>query len=95
MLIHAVIFDMDGLMLDTEPLYRAAWQQASADCGYTLSNTLYAQLAGQRRADAEALLQDKFGPRFRSIYFASLAKGSKPPYSRAVFCKKRTAWTRL
>ena len=27
--ICAVIFDMDGLMLDTEPIYKIAWQRAA------------------------------------------------------------------
>jgi HAD superfamily hydrolase (TIGR01509 family) len=62
--IHAVIFDMDGLILDTEPLYRAAWQQAAAECGYVLPDVLYSRLAGQKRADAELLLREEFGLAF-------------------------------
>ena len=37
--ISAVIFDIDGLMLDTEPLYKDAWQQASTELGYELDDT--------------------------------------------------------
>ena len=42
----AVIFDMDGLMLDTEGLYRAACQQAAAEvgAGLRLSEMIYSRL---------------------------------------------------
>ena len=36
--IRAVVFDMDGLMLDTESIYKVAWQAASADLGYDLDD---------------------------------------------------------
>ena len=31
-----LIFDMDGLMLNSEPLYQEAWQTAAQELGYTL-----------------------------------------------------------
>src|ERR1700739_565246 len=64
MRIKAVIFDMDGLMLDSEPLYRAACQQAAAKCGYTISDAFHSRLIGRNTADTEKLLSDQFGPGF-------------------------------
>jgi HAD superfamily hydrolase (TIGR01509 family) len=64
MLIRAVIFDMDGLMLDTEPLYRIAWKQASAECGYDLTDEIYKQLVGRSRKDGFKALVEAFGPEF-------------------------------
>ncbi|MDE6904093.1 MAG: HAD family phosphatase [Lachnospiraceae bacterium] len=32
-----VIFDMDGLMLDTEKLYNRFWREAAAEFGYTMT----------------------------------------------------------
>jgi [ribosomal protein S5]-alanine N-acetyltransferase len=64
MLIRAVIFDMDGLMLDTEPLYRFAWKQASAECGYDLTDEIYKQLVGRSRKDGFQALVNRFGPEF-------------------------------
>jgi beta-phosphoglucomutase-like phosphatase (HAD superfamily) len=64
MLIQGVIFDMDGLMLDTEPAYRMAWQQASAECGYDLPDTLYFTLIGRSRIEGEQTLVDTYGPQF-------------------------------
>jgi HAD superfamily hydrolase (TIGR01509 family) len=59
-----VIFDMDGLMLDTEPLYRQAWQQAAAACGYSLSDLLYSHLIGRTRLEGEQILQTELGSAF-------------------------------
>lgn len=55
---------MDGLMLDTEPLYRSAWKQAAAECGFLLSDEIYAHIVGRTAADAEAVLADAFGSGF-------------------------------
>lgn len=62
--IDAVIFDMDGLMLDTEPIYKLAWQRAAADLGFDLHDDLYLELIGRTNADGEALLRAAFGPTF-------------------------------
>lgn len=64
MSIRAVIFDMDGLMLDTEPLYKIAWQRAAIDCGYPISEELYFDLIGRTRVDGENILFAAFGPDF-------------------------------
>lgn len=62
--IGAVIFDMDGLMLDTEPLYKIAWQRAAIECGCLISEDLYFNLIGRSRVDGEKILLDAFGPDF-------------------------------
>jgi beta-phosphoglucomutase-like phosphatase (HAD superfamily) len=55
---------MDGLMLDTEPLYRSAWKKAAAECGFQLSDEIYAHIVGRTAADAEAELANAFGSGF-------------------------------
>ena len=62
--ISAVIFDMDGLMLDTEPLYKVAWQKAAIECGYPISEERYVDLIGRSRMDGENILLAAFGPNF-------------------------------
>jgi HAD superfamily hydrolase (TIGR01509 family) len=64
MQLRALIFDMDGLMLDTEPLYRAACQQAATEFGYALSDVVHSRLMGRNTADAEQVVLDEFGPEF-------------------------------
>ena len=64
MKIEAVVFDMDGLMLDTEPLYKMAWQRASADVGYELDDVSYTRLVGRPTGDCEAALRAQFGSEF-------------------------------
>jgi HAD superfamily hydrolase (TIGR01509 family) len=64
MTFHAVIFDMDGLMLDTEPRYRAAWLKALAEFGYIFTEDNYLSLVGLKRGDAEHALSVIFGSGF-------------------------------
>jgi len=62
--IQAVIFDMDGLMLNTERIARLAWKRAAADWDRTLSDERFAAIAGLKADDANAVLQKAFGPDF-------------------------------
>jgi HAD superfamily hydrolase (TIGR01509 family) len=47
----ACLFDLDGLLLDTEPLHAEAWQRASSHFGRPLSPTELLSLRGRRRLD--------------------------------------------
>jgi HAD superfamily hydrolase (TIGR01509 family) len=62
--ITALVFDMDGLMLDTEPIYRASWQRAAAELGWEITDHGYEVFLGRRTEDAEAELARIFGPTF-------------------------------
>ena len=62
--IRAVVFDMDGLMLDTEPIYKRAWQAASAELGHCLEEGFYATFVGRPNDDCERLLLERFGAEF-------------------------------
>jgi HAD superfamily hydrolase (TIGR01509 family) len=50
--------------LDTEPIYKVAWQRAAIDCGYTISEERYFDLIGRSRTDGENVLLAAFGPSF-------------------------------
>jgi HAD superfamily hydrolase (TIGR01509 family) len=47
----ACLFDLDGLLLDTEPLHAQAWQQAARHFGRELSSEELMALRGRRRLD--------------------------------------------
>jgi len=59
-----VIFDMDGLLLDTERIARIAWQEAARRAGYEMSDVLFCSLIGRRERDSTELLRTAFGPAF-------------------------------
>jgi len=53
----AAIFDMDGLLLDSERAIMESWQQAAREHGAELSRDTYLQLIGRRAADVRGLFQ--------------------------------------
>lgn len=62
--IAAVVLDMDGLMLDTESIYKRAWQNAAIQCGYTLDDGFYFTLLGRPNPACEAALLERYGGAF-------------------------------
>ncbi len=61
---RAVIFDMDGLMLDTERLAPAAWADAARTLGVDFDMDLLPAMVGRNTADCRALVVERHGPRF-------------------------------
>lgn len=62
--VQAVIFDMDGLMLDSQRLATNAWTRAVASLGYRLTEALNLQLLGRNAQDSDAILRAAFGADF-------------------------------
>ncbi len=62
MAVSAVIFDMDGLMFDTERLARDAWRRAMTEHGYTLDDDVYLGAVGRTVEGACGVFVDALGP---------------------------------
>ena len=69
----AVIFDMDGLVLDTESTYFVAWQQAANAMDYSLSDPFCLSLSGLHYKDIEPKLMALFGADFNLQAFNHLS----------------------
>ena len=56
-----VIFDMDGLIFDTERIYYKAWQESAAAHGYHISWEIYAQIVARNNRYIEKVLKEILG----------------------------------
>jgi HAD superfamily hydrolase (TIGR01509 family) len=68
----AVIFDMDGLMLDTERIYHLTWRSAAQEMGYPLDDDTLHATAGRTFPDCYKLLRQQLGDSFPLAEFQAL-----------------------
>jgi HAD superfamily hydrolase (TIGR01509 family) len=61
---QAVLFDMDGLMLDTERPAIETWVEAARACGQEITGEIVRNSIGISEVNIKELYLDKFGPRF-------------------------------
>jgi HAD superfamily hydrolase (TIGR01509 family) len=61
---RALIFDMDGLMLDTERIDYAACQLVAKEMGHTLDDEIYMRTIGRTSADTRLIFLEHFGASF-------------------------------
>jgi HAD superfamily hydrolase (TIGR01509 family) len=85
--IAAVVFDMDGLLLDSEQIAYDIGRQVSLDLGIPWTHEVAMQLIGRNSREHEALLKGAFGPdyplaihqaEFGRRYEAVIAAGTIP-----------------
>jgi HAD superfamily hydrolase (TIGR01509 family) len=75
--IGAVLFDMDGLLFDTERIYTQALLEAAAAVGRDMSEAFGHSLIGVSGKDSEAMLQQHFGEGFELTGFRKAYEASK------------------
>jgi HAD superfamily hydrolase (TIGR01509 family) len=59
--IRAVIFDMDGLLIDSEPLAKKAWQVTSRLYGAEIGEALFERMLGLRETECATLVRAELG----------------------------------
>lgn len=60
-MIKGIIFDMDGLMFDTEKLFKKVWKNISEKNGYNFNENLFDQFIGTDLDTTKKILEEKFG----------------------------------
>ncbi|MGL6314798.1 HAD family hydrolase [Vibrio sp. WXL103] len=63
-MIKAVLFDMDGLIFDSESLYKRSWQFAASEQGLVISEDLYQNFIGVQDPECEQMLVEAFADQF-------------------------------
>lgn len=63
-MIEAVLFDMDGLMFDTERMYQKAWLQAGRQMGAPMEPEIVDRLRGRNREGCARVCREAFGEDF-------------------------------
>jgi HAD superfamily hydrolase (TIGR01509 family) len=61
---YAVIFDMDGLMLDTERLAPLAWSDAAQAIGVEFDMGLLPSMVGRNFQDCQEIVVDRYGAEY-------------------------------
>jgi len=92
---QAVIFDLDGLVLDSESTYFAAWRQAAATMGYPLDDGFCASLSGLHGHSVYQRLQDYCGNAFDIARFGQLSRGYWLAYVRQHAIPVKTGFFQL
>ncbi|MDP4091462.1 MAG: HAD family phosphatase [Bacillota bacterium] len=62
--IELIIFDMDGLMFDTEKISFISWRDAAAKYNYTINNEIFIKTIGANLARTKEIYLSDFGDSF-------------------------------
>lgn len=69
MLPNAIVFDVDGVLFDTEVLIRTVWEERSTEMGWPQVGENYLAFVGQNRNGIQSKMLEMFGPEFPSLDF--------------------------
>lgn len=72
-MVKAIIFDMDGLVIDSEAGYVAAWRQTALAMGYQIDDDFALGLSGANAEQVKSYLLEKLGNDFDLARFSELS----------------------
>ena len=72
-MVKAIIFDMDGLVIDSEAVYVVAWRQTAVAMGYQIDDDFAHGLSGANAEQVKAYLLEKLGNNFDLARFSELS----------------------
>lgn len=73
-MIHAAIFDMDGLLFDTETLCCDAWREIAGNAGYRMRDSLFLECVGLNSRDTRERVLAAMGSDFPYEQFGTEAR---------------------
>lgn len=73
-MIHAAIFDMDGLIFDTETLCCDVWREIAGEAGYDMKESLFRSCVGLNSRDTRSMVLREMGRSFPYDEFSSRAR---------------------
>lgn len=80
-MINGAIFDMDGLMIDSERIVYNGWQRLMDERGYNYDIEVYKQTVGKRKKEDEQFYYEKYGSDFP---YAELSNIQRESYIKLV-----------
>ncbi|EPP2130724.1 HAD family hydrolase [Vibrio alginolyticus] len=70
-MVKAVLFDMDGLIFDTESIYKLSWQDAAKKQVLEISDEFYQQFIGVQDPECERMLATHFAEQIDMTRYCS------------------------
>ena len=67
--LSAVVFDMDGVLLDSEAVYEKAWQAVALQMNLSDIDAVHTQVLGMSEEGAMEILSEHYGPSFNGNAF--------------------------